>query len=971
MTLDYKRSSMLVLFLFGICILVLGWFAQSRSFQTLQIRGVEYLGAPGAGQSGVAPHMTGPVSVKEIKHSLELSSLDISFEFLTQEPTFSYGNLFQTGDSINAIRMELQPSSNLVLVLSGGKLFPLSKSIQLGKYHGIRLKYERNYFLKIFVDETEVLNIKDTGVLAGKFDISNIVVGTGLARQRTLAGTVKNFNLNGAYGYYDRTAGLSRWGLIVLCGIVFLMSLSRGSIAEVAGESDASSTTSGLADNIAVYGFSLVFVAMGLLSTHYFGERHLGLSKWIAHLTLPVSLAAVLLAIKRQGGMWKWVRWPLGVIFLAYAGYIVGSIGHKAHAYDAFILGMFVFSILAFGLSLARIGPGFPPSQKRGGMRLASGVVMGTSGLFLGLSWSALVDLMNWDAFKQALDNNFGVVIVGAFLILRTVLAVLFRPYSSDKIAAQGSCAREKMRCLGSRLYLDAVVIAVFFWISFRHDSLFIPGSEYHWEYYAGVVQGIRNGGWLLWDTPSQYGFLNVLLASLVPSASAWQSFYIFQGTLLFFVSTGIYLAARRYASTSVFQRLAVFAIVFMALFFADPELIGPYPFPSSSVVRFFCVYALVLVTWFIPKFGLRQAIALSVVWSLAVIWSAESAIYGTAIFLFILAALLQTRSTENHHVALAGKYVLIAAMCLAMVLVILFAFYFARLGVAPDLLGFFEHAIGYAGGFGYVPFSLSGPGNLLLLVFMGLSILCIEVIQRGGVAKDGLVAPLAAMAGCIWGIATYYIGRPVPQNITAMLPIIAMVVYFSLALSKRANMGGYSLPIKAAALPLFFLILIPLFNPKWIGNLAQIESFASDVTAKLPKATNELQQLLSQAKPSAGTPIVYYGDDAAPPIFSGDYARLNETNWLPIPLQLLETPVTEARRRLYLNRYICRNQPSGGILVNRKGDAIAARLQGFLHELSRYYDVKEVASGNTYTLYRFSEMNLHYCQTKVGKKTT
>ena len=89
------------------------------------------------------------------------------------------------------------------------------------------------------------------------------------------------------------------------------------------------------------------------------------------------------------------------------------------------------------------------------------------------------------------------------------------------------------------------------------------------------------------------------------------------------------------------------------------------------------------------------------------------------------------------------------------------------------------------------------------------------------------------------------------------------------------------------------------------------------------------------------------------------------------LQIQLLETPVSEARRNLYLNRYICRNQPRDGILVNRKSDAIQIRLQVFLQELRHYYDIKEVASGNTYTLYRFSKMDLNYCQTKVGKKTS
>jgi len=374
----------------------------------------------------------------------------------------------------------------------------------------------------------------------------------------------------------------------------------------------------------------------------------------------------------------------------------------------------------------------------------------------------------------------------------------------------------------------------------------------------------------------------------------------------------------------------------------------------------------------FIPKFGIKQAITLSIVWSLALIWSAESAIYGTAIFLFVIVALLLTYSTVNNRLELAVKYGLIATLCLVTVLVMLFTFYFVRLGVVPDLSSFYEHAIGYAEGFGYVPFSLSGPGNLLLLVFMGISILCMGAIRLGGDANDDTVAPFAAMAGCIWGISTYYIGRPVPQNITAMLPLIVMTVYFSVMLSKRMSpQRVYSLPIKIVAIPLLFLVLIPVFNLKWVNNLAQIKSFTSNVTANLPKATDELQQLIDNIQPLTDESIVYYGDDAAPPILSGDYARLNERNWLPIPLQLLEQPLSEARRKLYLTRYICRNQPNGGILVNRNSDSILVRLQGFLHELNQFYDVQEVILGDEFTMHRYSGINLQHCPAEVGKKTS
>ena len=926
----------------------------------------------------VAPYIYGktpPVSLGAIRNPDAYFHLTLRFRV---DSTEGYPNVFQTAPVNRGMRMEISGSVAAIVVhdlaVPGGvRGLTLTTALKTGQWYVLDVEALNGAFVRATLDGHPVANYAGTSL---SIETSQLLVGSGFDASRAFRGQMDNIsvtkgNLPKSWHILSSSISLSQWVLIFLCGIAFLLSLPRGEpIDEVAGEGDVTSVTLSFINIIGMYGLSLVFVTVGLFSIRLFGEQHLGLSKWLAHIMLPVSLGAILLIDKRHWGVWKWARWPFSVIFLGYAGAIVGSIGYKEHAYDPFILSMFLFSPLAFGLSLTRNGLKQPLLQ-RGRKRLISSVAIGISGLFLALSWSTLVDLTNWDAFRLSLDNNFGGVVVGAFLILRIVFAVLFGSENSTQIATHDLCVKGKVRFWAPHLYLDVAIIAVFSWISFRQDSLFIPGSEFHWEYYVGVVQGVRNGGWLLWDTPSQYGFLNILLASLVPSASAWQAFYIFQGTLLFLVSTGIYLAARRYISTSVFHRMVVFAIVFLALFFADPELIGPYPFPSSSVVRFFCVYALVLVAWFIPKFGLRQAIALSIVWSLAVIWSAESAIYGTAVCLFILAALLQTHTAESNSFKLAGKYVAIAAMCLALVLVVMFAFYIVRLGVAPDLFGFFEHALGYAGGFGYVPFPLTGPGNLLLLVFMGISILCIGAIQRERDTNKNMVAPLAAMAGCIWGISTYYIGRPVPQNITAMLPLIAMVVYLSLLLSKRASQGAYSLPIKAAAFPLFFLVLIPLTNLKWIENLFETRSFASNVMTGLPKASNELQQLVSRAKPSIDMPIVYYGDDAAPPILPGEYARLSEANWLPIPLQLLERPMSEVRRSLYLNRYICRNQPSGGILINRKGDAIAVRLEGFLQELRQFYDVEEVVSGDAYTLYRVSGINLQHCLSAVGKKTS
>jgi hypothetical protein len=113
-----------------------------------------------------------------------------------------------------------------VLVLGGSNVFPLSSSIETGKYYDVRLKYEREHFFKVFFDKKEVLNVTDKRLHAGDFDISNIVVGTGLVKQRMLVGEVKNFNLKGTYSYTRRIGSLSRLLLVVL-GFLISIRLSK------------------------------------------------------------------------------------------------------------------------------------------------------------------------------------------------------------------------------------------------------------------------------------------------------------------------------------------------------------------------------------------------------------------------------------------------------------------------------------------------------------------------------------------------------------------------------------------------------------------------------------------------------------------------------------------------------------------------------------------------------------------------
>src|SRR5207244_8081385 len=71
------------------------------------------------------------------------------------------------------------------------------------------------------------------------------------------------------------------------------------------------------------------------------------------------------------------------------------------------------------------------------------------------------------------------------------------------------------------------------------------PGEDlgrttyHHWGAIVESSHLVREGGWPLWDVPTQYGFFNTLLLAALPFSSVWQSLYVCHVVLLT-VSAGI-----------------------------------------------------------------------------------------------------------------------------------------------------------------------------------------------------------------------------------------------------------------------------------------------------------------------------------------------------------------------------------------------------------------------------------------------
>lgn len=494
-------------------------------------------------------------------------------------------------------------------------------------------------------------------------------------------------------------------------------------------------------------------------------------------------------------------------------------------------------------------------------------------------------------------------------------------------------------------------------YLSFRSDIFSTGGAIHHWSFYVGPIQAIRDGGWLLSNIPSQYGFLNLLLASAIPVASAWQAFYIFQ-SILFAITAffGIWILIKL-GPNSLIEKLGASLLFLCALFFADQHWYGPQPFPSSSVVRFFPCYLLLFTSAL--SIGKRyRAVYLSLSWVLGILWSAEAGLYCTMISAGLLIGqwLITTKNNRTQALVFSLRHML---LILVISLASIYSWYRIKLGHSPHWTSFYEYAVGYASGYGYVPYPISGPGILLILLILSLGAMALAGNKTKTITQH--IPTLAAASACLWSVASYYLGRPMPQNITALFPLITFCSLLGLAIAKQATPHPLGRYLKPIVLPLFFLVLLPIISPNWYQSLSKSSSFTSNISAQLPEIDPALKQAIEILNPNQDIPVSYYGDASALRPLTNGTGQSNEKVWMISPLQMIEDPIPPERRKILIERLVCRTPYEKGIMIYEPGLYTQA-FTYFLSVFNEYYEITAKQEIGRYTLFEFKKLARAKC---------
>jgi hypothetical protein len=335
-------------------------------------------------------------------------------------------------------------------------------------------------------------------------------------------------------------------------------------------------------------------------------------------------------------------------------------------------------------------------------------------------------------------------------------------------------------------------------------------------------------------------------------------------------------------------------------------------------------------------------------------LWSAESFLYSIIITIFLVVALIIDRTLKNKAALFAALSASgIAAIIAAYALMSLYTL--IRVGRFPDLSMHFMYALGYSQGYGSLPLQIATPAWISLMVF----VVCVYGVRRFSISFDSEKRlNFAVLAGALFAWSTYYLGRAHQDNLMAEFPLIILICFVVL-LEYQNSKDEHRNSFSALFVWLFTALLVGLISISNIGQIAFIErvltmqSLGSIQTVSPVVADSDLASLLQSSAVNDDLPVVYEGWDAITPSLGSVLGKnfAEEKVWLPMPLTLLEDPISADKQKTVLVRYADLNLP-GGILVRHLKRSFPDRHETLMRNLQDNYSCNVSAKNEVYEIY-------------------
>jgi len=526
----------------------------------------------------------------------------------------------------------------------------------------------------------------------------------------------------------------------------------------------------------------------------------------------------------------------------------------------------------------------------------------------------------------------FPTQIIAAIIALRLTLTGI------PRLGIRGEAlTRERAWNPAVERVLSLVALAALVVFSFRTN----PTVEfYHWGFWTGPIEQLRQGGWLLRDTPSQYGFLSILIPTAFPG-SAWQSFWFYQSLIYALVACTMFLIFRR-MKPGIGNLLLATGLVFTTLFFRPraADLILPAQMtPSGGPVRFiWCFVMFVYLLWAFdsqrgekPRPG-RMGFPVTghLIWLTSLAWSFESAIYCSAIWfpafaVFLIQKAASEKASYMSKASIVRRFVISSAIPFVMAFAlyaIVWIIYRLSIGIGPDMAGYIEYGLLYSRGFGALPIDTTGAVWYLLLAFFIVSTIAAALLVESW--RDFRLVVAAGVWGGVWSLSSYFVSRSHPANLLSIIPVLLFAAAILVIVVKDMPLRPWHPYVRVAMAPLFAIpFALTLGHPKLLENLRTQQLSPSRFTDQVPLMDAELEALLREAgaKPTDAIVRIADGRLVTPAWRGADGTRMmSEKSWLPKPYEIIGT-LSPGRRQVYIDRNAAK--PVSGWMIQHQSDTV------------------------------------------------
>ena len=463
----------------------------------------------------------------------------------------------------------------------------------------------------------------------------------------------------------------------------------------------------------------------------------------------------------------------------------------------------------------------------------------------------------------------------------------------------------------------------LFFFEAFNTTGFFgkIGGGAFaHWMPFTGPIEMMQQGGYLLWDIPSQYGFLRIIAIYLVPVQDAWQKTYLLNGIMQLAYSLLIFkvIWQKKGLLWYVFSIGLTLALVFY-LSGHPPLMINSNSVPTGGAIRFFWLVLMMYVIVTIRHRDLGDQIFIILpIWIIGFLWSVESAVYVTAILSpFVLYHLMHGHNRLKERI----KILLVFPLGLLTVVLLISLFYLWRLGDLPDYWSFIEYvfyAKGSSAEYFAEPINIHGP------IWVPVIILSWMLSNTHKFKDRYFLFCVMAIIAATWAVFPYWVAHSVDTVIfKLMVPLFfGLFILFSFFDEKYKTKQIYHLS------PIFIVILVMTFGTpqtaKHIYDTITHQDYKLENT--IDEEVDDMHQIFTMITP--GDIPVSYVDPGRYNFFlktrryrdlnSEEIVPLNKFFWLPLrSISLFWDLMPQKRKVEYINRWLTRHPVNRGWIVN------------------------------------------------------